>query len=73
LIAAGVAVGLAPAIAGMPVPSVVFVPLRPAVTRRLFAVTVDGVQAPPVRALLEELRSAAAQQGGGLAPALTPP
>jgi DNA-binding transcriptional LysR family regulator len=72
LIAAGVAVGLAPGIAGMPAPGVVLVPLRPAVTRRLFAVTVDGVQAQPVRALLEDLRSAAALQAGGIAPALTP-
>jgi DNA-binding transcriptional LysR family regulator len=73
LIAAGVAVGLAPGIAGMPVPGVVLVPLRPAVTRRLVAVTVDGVQAPPVRALLEELRGAAALQAGGRASASTPP
>jgi hypothetical protein len=48
----------------MPVPGVVLIPLRPPVTRRLLAVTVDGVQPPPVRALLEELRTAAAGAGG---------
>jgi DNA-binding transcriptional LysR family regulator len=63
LVAAGVAVGLAPTITGLPLPGVVRIPLRPPVTRRLFAVTVDGAQPAPVRALLDELRSAASRIG----------
>jgi len=61
LVAAGVAVGLVPRIAGMAVPGVVGIALRPPVSRRLFAVTVHGVQPPPIRELLQELRSAASR------------
>ena len=64
LVAAGVAVGLVPRIAGMAVPGVVGIALRPPVSRRLFAVTVHGVQPPPIRELLQELRGAASRAAG---------
>ena len=59
LIAAGVGVGIVP---GIPKPAdmaVSLIGLRPAVTRRLLAVTVRGACATPVAAMLDELRRAA--------------
>jgi DNA-binding transcriptional LysR family regulator len=59
LVAAGVGVGLAPRLQGMPMSGVVTIPLSPRVMRRLLAVTVGGARSAPVLALLEELRAAA--------------
>ena len=60
LVAAGIGVGLAPDLLASSVPGVELLPLRPRAVRRLEAVTIAGVQAVPVRALVDELRAAAA-------------
>jgi DNA-binding transcriptional LysR family regulator len=60
LVAAGAAVGLILDIARPGVPGVALVPVRPPLKRELVAVVLTGVQPAPVRALLDELRAAAA-------------
>lgn len=68
LVAVGEGVGLAPTVGVLPPPGVAFVPLRPAVRRHLFAVTVKGPLREPVRALVEELVRSAGQGGGAAYP-----
>jgi DNA-binding transcriptional LysR family regulator len=64
LIASGVAIGLAPVLGLTSVSGVIMIPLRPAVTRQLYAVTVLGRHSAPVQALLAELRVAASARAG---------
>jgi DNA-binding transcriptional LysR family regulator len=55
LVAAGGAVGLVLDVPGLNVAGVALLPVRPAVVRRLVVVALAGVQAPPVKALFDEL------------------
>jgi DNA-binding transcriptional LysR family regulator len=59
LIAAGAVVALTPWLTTIAMPGVTVIPLRPAVRRRLYAVTIAGDLSMPVRVLLDELRAAA--------------
>ncbi|MGA9875539.1 MAG: LysR family transcriptional regulator [Solirubrobacteraceae bacterium] len=59
LVASGVAIGLAPVLGLIRVSGVNMIPLRPAVARQLYAVTVIGRHSAAVQALLAELRAAA--------------
>ncbi len=60
LIAAGVGVGVAPAMTVLPVNGVAYVAVDPPITRTLVLVTPQGVRPPAARALTDELVRAAA-------------
>lgn len=60
LVAAGLATALVPCMAAVPAPKGVrLIPCRPAVTRTVAVATVEGAEAPPVKAFLAEMMRAA--------------
>ncbi len=61
LVAAGVGVALVPVLGALTVPGVKLVAMRPALTRRLYAVTIAGRDSEPVAAFLGELHRSAAR------------